>query len=51
MRRTAWGPLLERARILATEFLEGLPERPVGPRAGDVRRSTEAIARAHRAPA
>ena len=33
MRRTEWGPLLERARILATEFLDGLPARPVGPRA------------------
>jgi glutamate/tyrosine decarboxylase-like PLP-dependent enzyme len=33
MRRTEWGPLLERARILATEFLERLPERPVRARA------------------
>jgi glutamate/tyrosine decarboxylase-like PLP-dependent enzyme len=33
MHRTEWRPLLERARALATEFLEGLPERPVAARA------------------
>src|SRR6185503_20135269 len=29
MRRTDWRPLLERTTRLATEFLDGLPERPV----------------------
>jgi glutamate/tyrosine decarboxylase-like PLP-dependent enzyme len=33
MRRTEWRPLLERACALASEFLDGLPERPVVARA------------------
>jgi glutamate/tyrosine decarboxylase-like PLP-dependent enzyme len=32
MRRTDWKPLLDRAAWIATEFLAGLPERPVAPR-------------------
>ena len=34
MRRTDWGPLLADTCRLATEFLDGLPERAVPPRAG-----------------
>jgi glutamate/tyrosine decarboxylase-like PLP-dependent enzyme len=33
MRRTEWRPLLEQAARIATEFLDGLPERPVAARA------------------
>ncbi len=36
MRRTDWKPLLERTSRLATEFLDGLHERPVAPRADAV---------------
>lgn len=31
MQRTDWGPLLDHTRRLATEFLDGLPDRPVAP--------------------
>jgi len=33
MRRTEWQPLLERTCALARAYLDGLPERPVAPRA------------------
>src|SRR5687768_12144405 len=33
MRRTEWKPLFEHTARIATEFLDGLPERPVSPRA------------------
>lgn len=32
MRRTEWGPLLAETCRIATEFLDGLPDRPVAPR-------------------
>jgi glutamate/tyrosine decarboxylase-like PLP-dependent enzyme len=32
MRRTDWRPLLDRTTRIATEFLDGLPDRPVAPR-------------------
>lgn len=36
MRRTDWKPLLDRTARIATEFLDGLPERPVSPRSDAV---------------